>query len=321
MGSIDLHGYLKKKIRMKSRTGYLLPALAMFLLLQACNQKATRVTEEDTVNSGTVKIAADESLQPMVDEENYVFKQLTPKANTVITYQPENSVLRLLLNDSVRLAILSRELTADETKLLKDRTLPPKVSRFAVDAITFIVNNASNDTLLTVNDIKKMLNGQTKTSTDIVFDNPNSSLVNYLKVFSGNKDLKLKNVFAVKTNKEVIKYISTHPQAIGITGFSWLNDPDSDYADAVKKVKIVAVKDESSKDAANQYFKPSQTTLALKQYPFIRGMYLINCTGKMGLGSGFVQFLMSERGQRVVLRSGILPDSLPQREINIKTKF
>jgi phosphate transport system substrate-binding protein len=306
---------------MKSRTGYLLPALLMFLLLQACKPKATQATEEDTVNSGTVKIAADESLQPMVDEENYVFKQLTPKADPVIAYRPENTVLRLLLNDSVRLAILSRELNADEIKLLKDRTLPPVVNRFAVDAIKLIVNNASNDTLITVNDIKKMLNGQTKTGTDIVFDNPNSSLVNYLKEFSGNKELKLKNVFAVKNNKEVIRYISTHPQAIGITSFSWLNDPDSDYADAVKNVKIVAVKDENSKEAKPQYYKPSQTTLALKQYPFIRGMYLINCTGKLGLGSGFVQFLLSERGQRVVLRSGILPDSLPQREISIKTKF
>jgi len=305
---------------MKNKTGYLLAALSIVFGLHACKQKATQVAEEDTVNSGTVKIAADESLQPMVDEENYVFKQLTPKANTVISYKPENTVLRLLLNDSVRLAVLSRELTADEAKVLKDRTIPAKTQRFAVDAITFIVNNTSNDTLLTVTDIKKMLNGQTKTGTDIVFDNPNSSLANYLKEFSGNKELKLKNVFAVKTNKEVIKYISTHPQAIGITSFSWLNDPDSDYADAVKKVKIVAVKDDS-KGGSSQYFTPSQTTLALKQYPFIRGMYLIDCTGKMGLGAGFVQFLTSERGQRVVLRSGILPDSLPPREINIKTKL
>jgi len=306
---------------MRNRILYILVTCAVVTALQACNQKPTATTQEETVNTGTAQIAADESFQPIVDEEAYVFKQLNSQAKPVISYRSENSVLRLLLNDSVRFAILSRPLKPDETKILTERTLPPVTNRFAVDAITFIVNQASGDTLMTVNDIKKMLNGETKTEKDIVFDNPNSSLVRYLKEFSGNKDFKLKNVFAVKTNKEVIRYISQHPQAIGITGFSWLNDPDDDYAAAVKSVKIVAIKDENSKDAPNQYFKPSQTTLALKQYPFIRGLYLINSTGKMGVATGFDYFIMSERGQRIILRSGILPDSIPQREIIIKKTY
>jgi phosphate transport system substrate-binding protein len=141
-----------------------------------------------------------------------------------------------------------------------------------------------------------------------VFDNPNSSLVRYLKNLSGNQELKQKNIYALSSSKEVIKYVSTHPNSIGITGFSWLNDPDKDYAEAVDKVKIVGVKDEDSKIAPNVYFKPSQTTLV---------QHIIDCTGRKGLGSGFASFLSSERGQRIILKSGLLPDSIPQREINI----
>lgn len=304
---------------MKNRLILMLSVLVIGL--QACKEKTKTEAPEETVTAGTAKFAVDESFQPIVDEEAYVFTHLYPKAKPEFLYRDENSVLRLLLNDSVRFAILSRELNAAETKILTDRTLPPVTHRFAVDAITLIVNQASTDTLTSVAEIKKMLNGQTKTGTDIVFDNANSSLVRYLKEFSGNKEFKLKNIYSVKTNKEVIRYISQHPQAIGITGFSWLNDPDADYADAVKKVKIVAVKDESSKDAPNQYFKPSQTTLALKQYPLIRGLYVINSTGKMGLGSGFAYFVLGERGQRIILRSGLLPDSIPERQINIKHNY
>jgi phosphate transport system substrate-binding protein len=306
---------------MKNRLSGFVIGLAILTGLAACNQNSKTAVQEETTASGTVKLIVDESFQPIVDEEARVFEYSYPKAKLDISYQTENSVLRLLLNDSIRFAILSRELRPDEIKLLKDKTLPPVVTRFAVDAITFIVNETSNDTLTTVNEIKKILNGETKTDVDIVFDNANSSLVRYLKEFTGNKEFKLKNIFAVKNNKEVIRYISKHPQAIGITGFSWLNDPDKDFADAVQKVKIVAVKDENSKDAPDQYFKPSQTTIALKQYPFIRGLYLVNSTGKMGLASGFGQFVLSDRGQRIILRSGILPDSLPNRQINIKRKF
>lgn len=307
---------------MKNSTACVLIGFVVLLSLQSCQQKATPTAPPESINKGSIKIGVDESCQPIVDEEAYIFKKLNKEAKPDIIYRPENGVLRLLLNDSVRVAVLSRELNASEKKILTDRTLPAVTYRFAVDALTLIVNQASADTLITVNEIKKILRGETKTGTSIVFDNPNSSLVRYLKEFAGIKDLvNLKNIYSVKTNKEVIKYISQHPDAIGITGFSWLNDPDADYADAVKKVKIVAVKDEKSKDAPDQYFKPSQTTLALKQYPLIRNLYIVNCTGKVGLGWGFAYFILGERGQRIVLRSGLLPDSIPQREISIKQNF
>jgi len=291
------------------------------MILQSCKQKPAQVAKQDSITEGEATFTADESCQPIVDEEKYVFTQLNDKAKIKILYRSENDALRLLLNDSVRLAILARDLNADELKLLNSRNLPPDIHRFAIDAITLIVNKASNDTLTSVGEIKKMLNGKTKTNVNIVFDNGNSSLVRYLKEFSGNSNFKLNNIFALKNNKEVIKYVSDHPEAIGITGFSWLNDPDDDYKDAVNNVKIMAVKDEASKTAPNQYFKPSQTTLALKQYPLIRGLYVINCTGKWGLGTGFAYFMVNEQGQRIILRSGILPDLIPEREINIKHTF
>ncbi|GAA4334167.1 substrate-binding domain-containing protein [Mucilaginibacter gynuensis] len=293
-------------------------ALISASLIYSCSQKDKKAELKEDFTSGTVKFIADESFKPIIGEEEYIFESLFENAHPEIIYRSENEALNLFLNDSIRVAILSREPTADEIKVLKSRNLPPDVSRFAIDAVALIVNKASADTLITVQEIKKMLNGDTKTDKNIVFDNPNSSLVRYLKDFSGNKEFKQKNIYALKSNKEVIEYVSKHEGAIGITGFSWLNDPDADYAAAVKNVKIVGVKDEASKSFPNDYFKPSQSTLVLKQYPLSRGLYIINCSGKMGLGTGFASFLLSDRGQRIILKSGLLPDSIPAREINIK---
>jgi phosphate transport system substrate-binding protein len=288
------------------------------LALQACKPKPAAYS--DTISEGTAKFAADESFEPIVDEENYIFKALDPKANPQIIYKPENDVVRLLLQDSVRVAIMSRELDSDEIKVLKTKNLIPSISRFAIDGVAVIVNKASNDTTITVAAIKKMLNGEAKSAMNIVFDNPNSSLVRYLKTLAGVTDFKLKNIFALKSNKEVIKYVSTHPDAIGFTGFNWLDDPDKDYADAVNNIKIVGVKDEDNKKYATEYYKPSQVTLSLGQYPLKRNLYIINCTGRQGLGSGFEMFLNSDRGQRIVLSSGLLPSTMPGREIEIKRK-
>jgi phosphate transport system substrate-binding protein len=291
------------------------PVIALILALQACNQnKPEKVM--DSFMAGQADFLVDESCAPIVDEEAYVFTALFPKAKPRMIYKTENEVLHLLLTDSIPFAIMARPLTNAESKIMKDHTLPAETNKFAIDAIALIVNETSTDTTITVSVIKDMLNGKAKTDHNIVFDNPNSSLVRYLKDLAGTDKLSAKNVYALKSSKEVIRYVSQHPGAIGITGFAWLNDPDKDYADAVKKVKIVAVKDDKRKDDVG-FTKPSQETLALKQYPLTRSLYIINCTGRQGLGAGFASFVLSDRGQRIILKSGLLPDSIPGREINI----
>ncbi|WP_091150587.1 PstS family phosphate ABC transporter substrate-binding protein [Mucilaginibacter pineti] len=300
---------------------YALLALAMVAGLTACKQKAVKFSTKDTFQSGEITLVADESFAPIVGQEMYVFKSRNRDANPTVLYRTENRAVNMLMNDSVRAVVLSRDLDTAERNALIKQQLSVEVVRFATDAVTLIVNKTSADTVTTVNELKKMLNGQAGVNKTIVFDNPNSSLVRYLKEFSGNKEFKQKNIYALKSNKEVIKYVSEHPDAIGITGFSWLIDPDKDYADYVSKVKIVGVKDENSKKYPNEYFKPSQESLVLKQYPLSRGLYMINCSSKVGLTTGFTTFLASDVGQRIILRSGLLPDSIPPREINLKSKL
>jgi len=284
---------------------------AVLIFFSACKHEEKK-SGPDKGNTFVV----DESFKPIVDQELYVFKALNKKANPVIRYAPENEAVNLLFSDSTRVLIIAREMNAEEKKALASKNLTPIVNRFAIDAVTLIVNQASTDTTITVSDVKKMLTGAAKTDKDIVFDNPNSGLVRYLKEFSGAKDFKQKNIYSLKSNKDVIAYVSTHPNAIGITGFSWLNDPEKDYADAVNKVKIVAVKDDAP-NRSGQYFLPSQQSIALHQYPLTRNLYILNFTGKMGVGMEFAVFIAGDRGQRIILKSGLLPDAIPGREINI----
>lgn len=305
-----------------NRATFIFPILlAGAIFFQSCKHEKKKTRDLTHFVSQNTSIGVDESFQPIVDEELYVFKSFHEKAHPNIIYAPENTIVNLLLADSIRVLLTARDLDPQEYQQLAAKNLHPSVGRFAIDAVALIVNQASHDTTITISDIKKMLNGNTKQDKIIVFDNPNSGLVRYLKDFSGSKDLKQKNIFSLKSNKEVIKYVSEHPNAIGITGFSWLNDPDKDYADALKKVKIMSVRNDVGKNASTQYFSPSQTTLALKQYPLTRNLYFINCTGKYGLGMEFAVFVEGDRGQRIILKSGILPEMIPGREINIVQKM
>ncbi|MBS1528832.1 MAG: substrate-binding domain-containing protein [Bacteroidetes bacterium] len=301
---------------MRSKLFLAVLTLAIIGAFETCKRKAAK-NYNDSYYSGTFRFVADESFSSIVDQELYIFKHDHPDADPQVVYRSENAAVNMLLNDSVRFAFLSRDLTPQEKNALAQRNLPSEAIKFAEDAIAIIANQASADTGITVNEIKQMLTGQIKTDKSIVFDNPNSSLVRYLKSLSGLQSFAAKNIYALKTNKEVIRYVSQHPEAIGVTGFSWLDDPDPDYADAVKKVKILAVRDENSKTAPDKYFMPSQSTLALKQYPLERSLYMVNCTGREGLGAGLELFIGGDKGQRIILKSGLLPVQIPERNIVI----
>lgn len=308
-------------MKIKLRVVYVSILLVAIASLQACKQKQVKSVPTDGFNTGRATFVADESFSPIVAQEEYVYRSRYPNADPVFVYKTENQAVNMLLNDSVRVAVLSRNLDTAERNIITRRSLNVEVVPFAVDAITLIVNKASGDTAITVAELKRELNGQGAANKTIVFDNPNSSLVRYLKDFSGNKEFKQKNVYALKSNIDVIKYVSEHPDAMGIIGFSWLNNPEKAYAGYVDNVKIVGVKDEGNKQYPNEYFKPSQETLVLKQYPLSRTLYMVNSSSKNGLAAGFVTFLASDVGQRIILKSGLLPDSIPPREIILKSKL
>lgn len=272
----------------------------------------------DQFTSGSYRFVFDESISPILDQELYVFQSAFPNAKPDVSYQPENKILDLILNDEARFAVMGRKLDPNEVKLLTNRSLPPQIGKIAEDAVALIVAKSSVDSVMLLSDVKKLFLNNTKTGKNLVFDSPNSSIINYLKKLSGTSQLDGKNIYALKNSKEVIRYVGTHQSAIGFISYSWLLEPDKDYANATNEIKVLGIKDDSKNSVNNNYIKPSQSALALNEYPLKRTIYVVDCTGKVGLGTGFAAFLQSERGQKIVLRSGLLPDSLPGREINIK---
>ena len=83
----------------------------------------------------------------------------------------------------------------------------------------------------------------------------------------------------------------------------------------LSKVKVVAV---GSALGNNEYMLPYQAYIAEKSYPFIREVFMINRESFSGLGSGFTAYVAGEIGQRVVLRSGLVPATMPIRLVQFK---
>ncbi len=283
--------------------------LALGLLFVFSCQKKT--STEETMLKGKATIYVDESLIPIVEDEVAVFEnQYDAKLNLVGKSQTE--VLNDLLNGTAKIAIVARNLSEQELSVFQNKKIRPRITAFATDAIAFIRNKKSKDTLIAIQDVVDFMKGkEVKTIKGLVFDNPNSSTVSYLNKISGIKVTNQKNIFSFKTNNDVIKYVSENEGMIGVVGINWLFQPSLIMQQTVDKVNLLSVKNLKS----NEYVYPSQDNLAGGKYPLVRDLYIVNCQGYTGLGMGFASFLTEDRGQRIILKSGLVPIKFPTRKI------
>jgi phosphate transport system substrate-binding protein len=52
-----------------------------------------------------------------------------------------------------------------------------------------------------------------------------------------------------------------------------------------------------------------------------RELYIVNCQGFSGLGMGFASFVAGDIGQRIILKSGLLPYKVPPRKLSIRNQI
>jgi phosphate transport system substrate-binding protein len=305
---------------------YFISFLLAIVLFLSCREKDKYGKVVDTPTTGEITIVADESLRPIVEAEVETFNALHKNANVKVIYLPEaEAITAMLKEDSLKLAIVTRKLTTDERKYLMDKNkVRAREEDMAVSGIALIVNPANPDSLLSIADLKSMLMGRIKNWKDIgahpknnngikiVFDNPNSGLIRQLRDSVAKVDSLPNTCFAVNDNRAVVDYVSKNKNALGLIGLEWISDRDDTTTHGfLNKVKIVALAGDSA------HFQPYQAYLALKYYPLRRTITVINREGRTGLGTGFAAFFGSERGQRIVLKSGLVPVTMPLRILNV----
>ena len=291
--------------------------IAMFML--SCNRsKNPNGKAEETILTGSIKILVDETIKPIVEDQLYIFKSSYPDAEIELVFKPENELLNLFLSDSIRVGIMSRELTTKEEKFYTSKQIRIRKNRFAIDGIALITHNSNSDSTVTVQELIDIMNGKSSKFKSFVFDNPNSSTVRYFKELANVANLPKSGVYGLKSSIDVIKYVHDNPRSVGVVGINWIQEPPADLEKTIDDIRVMGVKNLVNKPGSDAFYKPSQSNLALGLYPLTRNLYIINCQGRAGLGTGFASFIAGERGQRIVLKSGLLPDSIPSREIIIR---
>ena len=291
--------------------------LGLFL---ACGNKPNPELEEAYQKAASV-LAADESFYPIIDEELYYFQNQTLDSITPL-YINEQDAVKMLMKLETWLAFTTRDFTEKERQNLIDRKYMPRAVPVAYDGLAIIVNNANPDSCITIKDFARVLKGEVTQwkelypqsklgEIDVVFDNPLSSTVRWcVDSILGGQQFSAKNIGAVQTSAAVIDYVEKHENSLGIIGSNWLNDKrDTTNVTFKKNITVMGVSKMKTAEKYNSY-QPYQYYLYNGNYPLRRTIYaLLNDPRPNGIATGFTHFIQLPKGQKIILRSGLLPRS------------
>lgn len=302
---------------------------------------------------GSATIFCDDGFKNVLEEEISVFEYSYPQSSIIPFYVSEQDAIDTLMADGTQAIIVTHELTKDQKDYIRKKNKRVvKTHCIAVDAVALITNKDNRVNSLSMDEIRDIMNGKiTKwsqlagndtTSIKIVFDNPGSSTISFMKekfLPEGKKISDNPNAFAQKDNAQVFDVVKKDPNALGIISVSWLGDElelakkvpveerysgyenhnDTIATNLTTEVNVVKV---SNPTEANNFdpvgYKPYQVYINSGEYPLFRKVYMISTASNSTVIHSFYTFVTGFVGQKIISKTGILPYHMNPRVVELK---
>lgn len=310
---------------------YFLPVMGIALALTACDDKKR-------TDISTMTMVCDESFENIMAQEIDVFEYVYPKNFVLCDYVTQAVAVDSLLTGNTRTAVIGRDLTREERQALKKRYPNLRSMKIAVDAVALITNEANDVDFLSMKELGDILAGRTTKwnevspegadrTINVVFDSEGSGLATYMRDSLLAGGAFGPNVSAAGSIDKVFETVKEHKGVIGVVGVSWLTRDlqERDSVDIAKEVEylqsdeaVVGQEINDRMDASGVKvlgimnrdaltYKPYQQYIYDGSYPLTRPIYIITTGSPVGAVGRFYTFITSADGQKLIMKTGILP--------------
>jgi phosphate transport system substrate-binding protein len=216
-----------------------------------------------------------------------------------------------VVNRRADVAFLAREPKAEEARVIRDRGDSVETFAVALGGIAIVAGEASPQAPLDAPSLRRILQGEAE-PVRVVAPDPNRGLWDALtERLELPPDMVPSNVTWVPSEVEVMDAVAGDRTALGIV--STLALPADLGGEGVRFVPI-------RKSPEALAFTANKQDVATGEYPLFHYLYVSCRPGSGALASGFVTFLFSGRGQRLVSRAGFLPAREIPRPIQLTSR-
>jgi phosphate transport system substrate-binding protein len=244
------------------------------------------------------------------------YKKVSPDVSVEVSGGGSGVGIAALIKGTIDIANASRNMKPEEVAEAKKNTgKEPKEFVVGYDGLAIYVNKSNPLNEVTLDQIAQMYaEGGTITkwsqlgvkipgnpSDDIVLVSRQSSSGTYeflREHVLGNKDFRLGSR-DMNGSKEVVELVASTPTAIGYSGMGY----------ATPGVKMLKVK----KTPGEPAFEPNVANTLNKSYPIARSLLVYTLGEPAGAVKTYIDWILSDAGQKVVEASGYVPLPAPAR--------
>jgi len=255
-----------------------------------------------TAASQSISVTGSDTILPLAQAEAEEFMNESSNAGKSISVTGGGSGVGIaaLIDGKTDIADASREITITELKNANDKGVNPVNTTIAYDGITVIVNPTNKISNLTFTQLRGIFNGSISNWKDvggddkvILLDTRDSSSGTYkdFQTLAMQGDNYSVNAHAQATTGGIVQEVAQNPNAIGYIGFAYLDS----------STKALGL------DKGNGPVSPTPETILSREYPLSRALYMYTNGEPSGLTKEFIDYILSDQGQKVVNTVGYIP--------------
>ncbi len=248
------------------------------------------------VAADNVVIKGSTTVLPITQAALEAYMKAHPGVNISLSGGGSGEGIKGLIDKTADIATSSREIKPKEIELAKSKSVDPVAHTVAIDALTPIVHPRNKVDGLSIDQLSQIYQGKIRNWKEVGGDDLQIVVVSR-DSSSGTfeswghlvlNDAKVSPRAQMQASSgAVVQAISKNRYAIGYVGIGYLN----------KSVKALSVNG----------IKASAQTALSKEYPVSRPLYMYTDGQPAGVVAGFINFVLSPAGQKLVAKEGFVP--------------
>ena len=284
-------------------------AMALTLLVIAgCSPAAKPGASTQDLTAGKIVVECSPEARPALARCIAAFEGLYPQAHLELRASSSRDAVAALFADRADMAVITREVVQEERSAAVRGKLDIDSYRFARDAAVILVNAANRVEHLTLEDVRRIYSGEARSwsefggsalSVEPVVQAPDADMTEFfIEEVLGGETIRAHSV-GVTTGQDVVRSVRERPGAVGYVSLA-------ESGIGTKAVQLAALK-------GLPYFTPDLERVHDGKYPVTRFYNMVVRAKSPALAGGFITYVTSLDGQRLIREAGLVPTTVPVR--------